>query len=130
MMNMLESNYRTWCAQNGVSLDEGRPEGDDSDSEMDLDRAELDDGPWAGFDDELDDMPDFFREEEDRKAKLSIAQSGKRKKKGKVAELVREKVRKVLEEVTQLADKRARNCEEGEFLKILWAFNQEGIHFN
>ena len=49
---------------------------------------------------------------------------------GRVAELVREKVRRVLEDVTELADRRARLCDEGDFLKLLYAFNQEGIHFN
>ena len=53
-----------------------------------------------------------------------------RKKKGRLSELVREKVRKVLEDETQLADKRARLCDEGDFLKLLYSFNQEGIHFS
>jgi len=42
---------------------------------------------------------------------------------------VREKVRKVLEDDTALAEKRARLCDEGDFLKLLYAFNLEGIHF-
>ncbi|OJJ30714.1 hypothetical protein ASPWEDRAFT_121180 [Aspergillus wentii DTO 134E9] len=69
VMDLLEANYRTWCAQN--------------------------------------DIP-----------------------KGKVAELVREKVRQVLEDETKLADKRARMCDENDFLKLLWAFNQKGFHFS
>ncbi|KAF8244788.1 rRNA adenine dimethylase [Wilcoxina mikolae CBS 423.85] len=51
------------------------------------------------------------------------------KRKGKVQELVKKKVEKVLEE-TEMADKRAVKCEEGDFLKLLYAFNQEGIHFS
>jgi len=47
----------------------------------------------------------------------------------KVRQLVREKIRKMLEVVTELADNRAGQCEEGNFLKLLYAFNQEGIHF-
>jgi len=35
----------------------------------------------------------------------------------------------VLEEDTKLGDKRARTCDESDFLKLLWAFNQKGIHF-
>lgn len=45
-----------------------------------------------------------------------------------MAKLVREKVEKVLEE-TELADRRALMCDEGDFLKLLWAFNLEEIHF-
>ena len=58
------------------------------------------------------------------------AAGDQRKKRGKVSELVREKVRQVLEDETGLAEKRARMCDENEFLKLLWAFNQKGIHFN
>ena len=43
------------------------------------------------------------------------------KKKGKVSELVREKIRKVLEDQTELAEKRARLCDEGDFLKMDFA---------
>merc|ERR1712230_290897 len=45
------------------------------------------------------------------------------------AELVKEKIRKVLEEKTDLADKRAGKCDENDFLRLLSAFNGEGIHF-
>jgi len=47
----------------------------------------------------------------------------------KVAQLVREKIRKVLEVSTDLADKRAGHCNQGDFLRLLYAFNQEGLHF-
>ena len=97
---------------------------------MDLD-ADLDEEEeWNGImdvDDE-DAIPDFFKEEKERKAKIS-ASNPMRKKRGKVAELVRSKVVKVLEE-TELAEKRARMCDEGDFLALLYAFNQEGIHFS
>ncbi|EHA23625.1 hypothetical protein ASPNIDRAFT_47196 [Aspergillus niger ATCC 1015] len=39
-------------------------------------------------------------------------------------------VRQVLEDETRLADKRARMCDENDFLKLLWAFNQKGFHFS
>jgi len=73
-------------------------------------------------------VPAFFKEEADKRAK-KLAGNPNRKKKGKVYELVRAKVKKVLEDDTQLADKRARLCDEGDFLAMLYAFNQEGIHF-
>ena len=89
-------------------------------------------GEWEGIMDVDDeDTPSFFQDGLDEKAKkLNAKSGGTRKKKGRVAELVREKVRKVLEDETELADKRARVCDEGDFLKLLWAFNKEGIHFS
>jgi len=125
VMDMLESNYRTYCAQNDITLDDGP-----SDGTMDVDDAPADE-EWGGVmdvDDE-DDVPEFFKEEADKRAK-KLAGNPNRKKRGKVFELVRAKVKKVLEEETELADKRARMCDEGDFLKLLYAFNQEGIHFS
>ncbi|KAF2173529.1 hypothetical protein M409DRAFT_35247 [Zasmidium cellare ATCC 36951] len=69
VMAMLESNYRTYCAQNEIVLEDG-----------------------------------------------SLENGG-------------EGMDKVLEVDTELGDKRARLCDEGDFLKLLYAFNQEGIHF-
>lgn len=45
------------------------------------------------------------------------------------AQLIREKIRIVLEVTTELADKRASQCDQGDFLRLLHAFNQAGIHF-
>jgi len=36
---------------------------------------------------------------------------------------------KVLEE-TELADVRSGKCDENDFLRLLLAFNEEGIHFS
>ena len=132
VMDMLDSNYRTWCAQNDVVVEEGLEEGgnDDSmevDEEVGVPEGEDD---WDGIDEEDDDVPAFFKEEMALRATPLRERLSKRRRKGKVAELVREKVRKILEDVTDLAEKRARACDEGDFLKLLWAFNQEGIHFN
>ncbi|KAF2228046.1 S-adenosyl-L-methionine-dependent methyltransferase [Elsinoe ampelina] len=120
VMDLLEGNYRTWAAQNDMVLDDGPVEEMveveiEEDGEMDVD-----------MEDE-DDLPDFFKEERDRKEKEKMGT--KRKRKGRVAELVRGKVVRVLEEVTGLSERRARQCDEGDFLKLLYAFNQEGIHF-
>lgn len=127
VMDMLESNYRTWCAQNDVLVDDSPLEnGGDADMVDDVvEEEELD----LDMDVDEDDMPDFFKEEADRKAKKA-AGNPNRKKKSKVAELVRAKVVKVLEEDTKLSDRRARMCDEGDFLRMLYAFNQEGIHFS
>ena len=132
VMEMLESNYRTWCAQNDVLVEDGPPE--EVLMEVDNLQDEGDQEEWNGITDmDLepdgeDDVPDFFKEQTKKTSKFETG--AKRKRKGKVAELVREKVRLVLEEKTHLAEKRARMCEEGDFLKLLWAFNNEGIHFS
>ncbi|KAF2195158.1 rRNA adenine dimethylase [Zopfia rhizophila CBS 207.26] len=129
VVDMLASNYRLWCAQNGIPIDDG-PAGEEEGDGMDVDQDVDQDGEeeeWNGFmdiDDE-EELPDFFKGEREKRKKGNP----NRKKKGKVTELVREKVRKVLEDETQLAEKRPRICDEGDFLKLLYAFNQEGIHF-
>lgn len=129
VMDMLESNYRTWCAQNDILVDDSPLETNGGDAEMDED-VPVDDEPLdLDMDVDEDDIPDFFKEEQDRKAKKA-AGNPNRKKKSKVAELVRSKVQKVLEQDTQLGERRSRMCDEGDFLKLLYSFNQEGIHFN
>ncbi|KAL1584012.1 hypothetical protein WHR41_07429 [Cladosporium halotolerans] len=127
VMDMIESNYRTFCAQNEIPLDDGPSDNADVAMEEDVDAGADDDAGIMDVDDD-EDVPAFFKEEADKRAK-KLAGNPNRKKKGKVYELVRAKVKKVLEDDTQLADKRARLCDEGDFLKLLYAFNQEGIHF-
>ncbi|KAL9123324.1 MAG: hypothetical protein Q9187_000131 [Circinaria calcarea] len=141
VMDLLESNYRTWCAQNNVAVDDGSAEehGDDlmeieNIADNGSDDVDGDEDEWTGImdvvdQDDDDDVPSFFKEEADLKTKDTNGKRSKRRKKGKVAELIRDKVRRVLEDQTDLAEKRARSCDEGDFLKLLWAFNQEGIHF-
>ncbi|EOD46762.1 putative dimethyladenosine transferase dimethyltransferase protein [Neofusicoccum parvum UCRNP2] len=128
VMDMLEANYRTFCAQNDIPLDDGPL--DPNDTTMETEQQEEE---WNGIDEDMDieedDVPEFFKEQAAEKARLK-KNATPRKKKGKVSELVREKVRKVLEDETELAEKRSRMCEEGDFLKLLYAFNKEGIHFN
>jgi 18S rRNA (adenine1779-N6/adenine1780-N6)-dimethyltransferase len=124
IMGLLERNYRTWCAQNDILLDDGPIEEGD---EMEVEEAEEE---WTGImdvDDE-DDLPEFLKEEIARRSDEKKAQEGKRKKKGKVSELVRSKVKKVLES-TELGSQRARMCDQNDFLRLLEGFNEEGIHF-
>lgn len=131
VMDMLSSNYRVFAAKNNIILEDG-PSEETDDGDEDAVMA-VDEEEWHGImdvdEEEMDDLPTFLKEEMARKAQ-SKRGGGKRKKRGKVAELVREKVRRVLEETTELAEKRARMCDEGDFLKLLYAFNQEGIHFS
>ena len=129
VLRLLESNYRTWCAQNEIILNDGPPDPAQQDK-MEIEEEAEDTNDIEEMDLDEDDVPDFFKEESDRRAKQRTKSNPNRKKGGKVAELVREKVRKVLEDDTELAEKRARLCDEGDFLKLLYSFNQEGIHFS
>ncbi|TVY93191.1 Dimethyladenosine transferase, partial [Lachnellula willkommii] len=128
VLAMVERNYRVWCAMNDVALDE-TPVGEDD--EMEIDAAPEEEEEWGGIMDEdgVDDIPAFFKEEQQRIAREAGSKTKSKKKKTRVAELVREKIRKVLEDVTELADKRAGKCDENDFLRLLFAFNEEGIHF-
>ncbi|KAK8183513.1 dimethyladenosine transferase [Phyllosticta capitalensis] len=134
VMDMLEANYRTYCAQNDIPVDDGPAAAAGEDVNMDMDQDEEE---WKGIQDgdndmdvDEDDLPAFFKEQAAEKFRQLKAKGRGRKKGNKVAELVREKVRRVLEDETELSDKRARLCDEGDFLKLLYAFNQEGIHFS
>jgi 18S rRNA (adenine1779-N6/adenine1780-N6)-dimethyltransferase len=131
VVELLASNYRLFCAQNNIELDDSPVSAEEAteSAEAETEAMDLDD-EFAGFsdpDDPDDELPDFFKQMQAEGRKKNGAN---RKRKGRVSELVREKVRKVLEDDTQLADKRARLCDEGDFLKLLYAFNQEGIHFS
>lgn len=147
VMDMLEANYRTWCAQNDVKVEDGPvEEGEgamvitDEDMEgeeewngimgVDDEEDNEENADEEGEEDDDDDIPAFFKEEQVMQKSNTVKNSTKRRKRGKVAELIREKVRRILEDETELADRRARSCDEGDFLKLLWAFNKEGIHFS
>jgi 18S rRNA (adenine1779-N6/adenine1780-N6)-dimethyltransferase len=130
VLEMLSANYRVWCAQNDIIVtDEEEPEDAAGEVEaMEIDGA-AEEEEWGGImeDGEDDELPDFFKEHQKAQTRQG---NPNRKRKGKVAEIVREKVRRVLEDETELADKRARLCDESDFLKLLYSFNKEGIHFN
>ncbi|KAM4057554.1 ribosomal RNA adenine dimethylase domain-containing protein [Hirsutella rhossiliensis] len=129
VLAMVERNYRTWCAMNGVSVDESLVE-DDADAVLDMAEDGAADADNMDVDDDAaDEAPDFFKELRSSAASSAPKTKSKRKK-TKVAELVREKIRKVLEDVTELADKRSGKCDENDFLRLLFAFNEEGIHFS
>ncbi|KAK1593343.1 dimethyladenosine transferase [Colletotrichum navitas] len=126
VLQMLEKNYRTWAAMNNVPLDDTLVE-DDEDEAM-----EMDDDADAGADDDGvepmdDDTPEFFKELGAATSKAPEKTKSKRKK-TKVAALVRSKIERALES-TGLLEKRARSCDETDFLKLLSALNSEGIHF-
>lgn len=103
---------------NNVPLDESFVEDDVEDEVMDIDDNE------GGAEEEDEGATDFF-------ADLTPAEPEKTKgkhKKTKTAALVRQKIEGALES-TGLTEKRARQCDETDFLKLLHALNSEGIHF-
>lgn len=135
VLGLIERNYRVWCALNNVSIDETIV-GEEDDEEMEMDDGpaeqpeddgimDVDEEPSAFADEDADDLPSFF----DKLKGNHKGPTKSKKKKTAVAELVREKIRKVLEDVTELADVRAGKCDENDFLRLLSAFNEEGIHF-
>jgi 18S rRNA (adenine1779-N6/adenine1780-N6)-dimethyltransferase len=123
VLALCEKNFRVWCALNDVVIDEGGSQVKDRNKGQDTDvggnvQQISDDEEWGGID------MDFAQHSDE-------GDNGKTEGNGKttgVAKLVREKIQKVLA-MTGLADKRAGQCEEGDFLKLLLAFNEEGIHF-
>ncbi|KAG9245158.1 S-adenosyl-L-methionine-dependent methyltransferase [Calycina marina] len=130
VLAMIESNYRRHCSLNDIPIDD--TEFGEDEEAMDVDVGA--DEEWGGImdvdEEEGDDAPAFFKQEAERLAREAGTKTKSRKKKTRVAELIREKIRKVLEDVTELADKRAGKCDENDFLRLLLAFNDEGIHFN
>ncbi|KAI1085266.1 rRNA adenine dimethylase [Whalleya microplaca] len=137
VLSMLERNYRLWCATNDIPVDDSIiEEGEDNTNEMEVDENVApgagDEEEWGGIMDvdnaADDDTPSFFQALKTAGGEVPKTQS--KRKKTRVALLIREKVRKVLEDVTELADKRSGKCDENDFLRLLAAFNAEGIHFS
>lgn len=126
VLGMLERNYRTWCALNGVAIDDTALEEDDT-MDVDMEAEEEWDG-IADEDEEIDDTPSFFKEEADRLAKEKSHKTPSKRKKTRVNALIQAKIARVLDK-TGLADARSGKCDENDFLRLLLAFNEEGIHF-
>ncbi|KAI9820441.1 MAG: Dimethyladenosine transferase [Thelocarpon impressellum] len=125
IMGLVERNYRTWCAQNEIAIGDDAMDVDETaDALAEPEDEEVEEEEWNGImDDAEDDVPVFFAEETTEKS------PSKRRPRTRLAALVEQKVARVLRD-TELADKRAGKCDEGDFLRLLWAFNQEGIHFS
>lgn len=142
---MVEKNYRIYCALNNIPVEEGFVEGGanaEADVDDGLDGMAVDDndGGHAADDDEEwdgimeveggdEDTPEFFKQLKDSAAANQPFKTPGRRKKTKLGEIIREKIRKVIEDDTGLADKRSSKCDENDFLRLLFAFNSEGIHF-
>jgi 18S rRNA (adenine1779-N6/adenine1780-N6)-dimethyltransferase len=134
---MVEKNYRIYCAMNNIPIEDGLVEGaEDADEAMDVDDEDVgapaDEEEWGGVmevEHGDDDAPEFFKEQKAAAASNQPFKTPSRRKKTKVGEMIKEKIRKVLEDDTDLADKRSSKCDENDFLRLLFAFNSEGIHF-
>ncbi|PWW75762.1 rRNA adenine dimethylase [Tuber magnatum] len=108
VMELVERNYRTWCAANNVKL-----EGDDSEADA------------IGTGEEVEMEVDEDGMGAVKKLKIKAG----RRSRSRVGEKVKGLVETVLAE-TELREKRAGKCDEADFLKLLYAFNQQGIHFS
>ncbi|KAJ8114930.1 hypothetical protein ONZ43_g4785 [Nemania bipapillata] len=123
--NLIETNYRLFCATHDIPIDEGLVDDAEEDEEMEVDENDND----ASMDvDGDDDMPSFFGAPKIQDGGAPTSKRGSLRK-TRIAVLVKEKVRKVLEE-TQLAESRSAKMHENDFLSLLAAFNAEGIHFS
>ena len=126
VMDLLETNYKQWCSMQGVPVDDVPSEGQEDETMVDVQDTGVEEGKVENMDvDDGEDIPEFMRDELSGKRKNKT----KKKRRGKVAELVWGKTRKILEDDTKLAEKRARMCDQGDFLKLLYEFNKAGIHF-
>lgn len=151
-------NYKVYCTLNNIAIDESIVDEAAAMDGMDVD-MDVDDEPDnkdGGDDEELgdadedddEDMPTFFKDLKSAEAAKEAAKTPSRNPKSKVALVVRAKVNKVLAG-TGLSEKRARQCDQNDFLKVLlgrnpivlnaccelkltWliAFHDEGIHFS
>lgn len=122
-----------YCSLNNIPIDESLTTADDKmetdDVDMDVDDNEEEEFGGFGEDkmeDNDEDMPSFFNEIADD---AKDAKTPARNPKSKVALIVKKKVNTVLEK-TGLTEKRARQCDQNDFLKLLLAFHDEGIHFS
>ncbi|KAI1308353.1 dimethyladenosine transferase-like protein [Xylaria venustula] len=125
VLKLLETNYRIYCATNDIPIDEGLVDDAQEDEEMEVD--EHDNDASMGVDGD-DDIPSFFGAAKNPDEGTLSSKKGSLKK-TRTALLIKEKVRKVLEE-TELAESRSAKMAENDFLRLLAAFNAENIHFS
>lgn len=143
VLAMLERNYRTYCAMHSIPVDDTLVENDATAATDDVDMDGGDGDEWGGImdvdddheaeggddeDKEDTDTPEFFKEQAAAAAASRPAKTPSKRRKTRTAELVRGKILRVLEGA-DMADKRAAKLEENDFLRLLYEFNRENIHF-
>ena len=98
-------------------IEDGAADDEEVDEQMEVDGdPDPNDGApgeeWGGIEDDAmdedDDTPAFFKEAKAASASAAVQKTPSKRPKTKVAAVVREKIRKVLEDVTGLAEKRSR----------------------
>jgi 18S rRNA (adenine1779-N6/adenine1780-N6)-dimethyltransferase len=124
---VVETNYRLYCAQNEIPVDEGLAEDADAEEDEEMNIDEKDEDAVMDVDEE-DDMPSFFGAVKNPDEGTLTSKRGSLRK-TRCAVLVKGKVRKVLED-TELSESRSAKLHENDFLRLLAAFNAEGIHFS
>lgn len=146
VLAMCERNYKVYCSLNNIPVDESVDASVSTAAaavaatsmDVDMEVNEDDDGEaqeeelGGGGGDEMDedeDMPEFFKMKDGDEDSAALAKTPARNPKSKVALVVKAKVLKVLAG-TELGDKRARQCDQNDFLRLLLAFHDEGIHFS
>lgn len=133
---MVEQNWVTLAAMNADVISESdwrvlRGEDDGVDDQMD-DVADDDDD--MGDADGDDDMDVDGTREKIKNIKVngnkggSVSLGGTQVPRAIVSKLILTKIRRVLSS-TELSGQRAAKCDETDFLKLLSAFNDEGLHF-
>ncbi|KAH6627184.1 S-adenosyl-L-methionine-dependent methyltransferase [Chaetomium sp. MPI-SDFR-AT-0129] len=137
VLAMCERNYKVYCSLHNIPIDESittTAAAATTSDDMDVDMDDEEDTTPADAEEEEeeeedDDMPTFFKELQDAEAAKESTKTPSRNPKSKVALVVKAKVEKVLTG-TGLGEKRARQCDQNDFLKLLLAFHEEGIHFS
>ncbi len=113
----------------------------DLDAEPDSNVEPTDESEWGGIadadadvdasiDEDEDSTPAFFKELKAANEAAAAQKTQPKRPKTKVAAVVREKVRKVLEDVTGLAEKRSRMLDQNDFLKLLIALTRRAFTFH
>ncbi|EGS18354.1 dimethyladenosine transferase-like protein [Thermochaetoides thermophila DSM 1495] len=129
----IKENYKVYCTLHNIPLDESVLSDPSLTADMDVDmdaNSDTDnDNDGDAMEEDDDDMPTFFKEVKEAEAAKEAAKTPSKNPKSKVALIVRAKINKVLTK-TGLANKRARQCDQNDFLKLLLAFHEEGIHFS
>ena len=134
---MVEQNWITWAAINAGAITEAdwrilRGEDDGVDEAMEEDVGGGDDDEDMGDADGDEDMDvDTGKKLDSIKISNkggSVSVGGTQVPRAMVARLILAKIRRVLAS-TGLARQRAAKCDETDFLKLLSAFNDEGLHF-
>lgn len=145
VLEMLERNWVTWAAMYPEEVQAGDYDFLRSDETAEEVTTTMDGEQMDEDDNDAGELDEFHEEMDlvfDQPRPAQIINSKKQQHVGKVvtiggtqfprpriASLIRAKILRVLEQ-TGLTAQRANKCDETDFLRLLYAFNQEGIRFS